>query len=93
MKLTKTTVNYAKRRNIDFCVELDLEVVMIFVAGEDEPFLIYNLKETGCDEYELTFKCHVYGDKIEDLPYWINDNKKLNETIDYLAEYIKGGSV
>jgi hypothetical protein len=89
MKLTKTTVNYAKRRNLDFCVELDLEVVMIFIAGDEEPFLIYNLKETTADNYELTFKCQVYGEKIEDLPYWIKDTKKLNETIDYIAANIK----
>lgn len=84
MKLTKTTVNYAKKRNIDFCVELELDVVMIFKAGEDEPFLIYNLKETSEGEYEMTFKCQVYGDKIEDLPHWINTKEKLNETINYL---------
>ena len=82
MTFTKSNINFAKKHNIDLNIEHEDGFVMFFKQGEDENFLEYLINAEGD---VLTFKCQVYGDKIEDLPAHITSAKQLNEVVKYLA--------
>lgn len=82
MTFTKSNINFAKKHNIDLNIEHEDGFVMFFIAGADEPFLVYLINEEGTI---LTYKGQVYGDKIEDLPAHITSAKQLNEVVKYLS--------
>lgn len=82
MTFTKSNINFAKKHNIDLDINLEGGNVLFFKQGEDENFLEYVINAEGTT---LTFKCQVYGDKIEDLPAHITSAKQLNEVVKYLA--------
>ncbi|KER02841.1 hypothetical protein LGZ99_17310 [Photorhabdus temperata] len=93
MKITKTTINFAAKRNIEintFTDEQDGDVVWFSEINEDgeteaEPmFIMYN------NENDLTWKGNIYLDKSvkEELPATINSEKHLKEVIVFLSQNI-----
>lgn len=85
MNITKSTVNYATRRNIDLAIDNDAGTVLFFIKGQDENFLEYRFN-ADLDNATLHYAFQVYGQKIEDLPAMINDVSTLHRVIDYVSK-------
>lgn len=83
MKFTKANLTFAKKHNIDLDIDYDRGLVQLALKGEEEPVIVYNL---NTEKDELFFKVQCYGEKIEDLPYWINTSKGLNELVKYISK-------
>ena len=82
--LSKTTTNYAERRNIELWVDGDMVHFMHF--DEDGHIemadLVYNIQDGGF------FFDHKNFDELEDLPQWVQDEKHLRLVVDYVATTI-----
>lgn len=91
MKISKTTLNYATKRNLELTFSIweddsgnNQPVVLFWELGEDcEPMFIYNNNEET-----LSYRGYVYLDqKIkEELPATIFDEKQLRNMIDFLSK-------
>lgn len=87
MKFNKANVKFALNHGIQLDINYEDGNVLFFKTGEEENFLEYIL---DTEKDELTFKCQVYGDKIEDLPQWVTTSKQLNEVVKYVSQEFKG---
>jgi hypothetical protein len=81
MKISKTTLNYAAKRDIELVVDENL-VSFYHVDDDSEPSFTYRNEKDG-----LFFMGNVWlnqKDK-EELPSWIKDEKHLREMVDFIA--------
>ena len=97
--VSKTTINYALKRNIDFDIsqpscELDCDnsTILWFIEIEEsgdavcEPFLMYRVNGDGSFSYYSNIYLPAYIK--EELPAHIENEKKLREVIDFLHREI-----
>ncbi|MNF74857.1 hypothetical protein D3C85_1093180 [compost metagenome] len=84
MQISKTTLNYASKRNIEVVIE---EGIAFFYESDNdcEPMFTYNVESDG-----LHYKGNIYlkQEVKEELPAWIKDEKHLRQVIDFLAKNI-----
>lgn len=92
MKLTKTTENYAKARNLAVTVE-DLGnycFVAVWEADNDCEWLFsYRMEDNG----SFSWRGNVYLDQAikEELPATLADEAALRRVLDYVAKELKAG--
>jgi len=82
MKISKTTLNFASKRNIE--LEVSNDVIEFYEAGEDcEPMFTYNNNEET-----LSFRGNVYLKQSikEELPATIFNEKQLRVVISFVSE-------
>ncbi|WP_373942829.1 hypothetical protein L0991_03535 [Vibrio chagasii] len=86
MKISKTTYNFAHRRNVDIIVDED--TISFYPLDDDcgEPAFCYSIQETG-----LFFKSNIWLklEVKEDLPLWIMNEKMLRNLIDFVSPHLK----
>ena len=86
MNISKSILNYAKRRNIELTVENDGSEVWFYEADNDcEPmFIMFN--NADC----LTWKGNIYlkQEVKEELPATISSEAKLKEVLNFLSANI-----
>ncbi|EKH9208433.1 hypothetical protein NB550_12245 [Vibrio parahaemolyticus] len=82
MKVSKTTINYAERRNIELVI--DDESISFFPLNDDsgEPAFVYSIQESG-----LFFKANIWLDSTvkEELPHWIMNEKMLRNVLSFVS--------
>ncbi|MEZ9399278.1 hypothetical protein AB4218_23210 [Vibrio splendidus] len=82
MNISKTTINFAKKKLVELCVDEDS--VSFYPLNDEgvEPALIYSIQDTG-----FFFKSNIWlSDQTkEDLPHWVMDEKMLRRMIDFIA--------
>lgn len=89
MKITKSILNYARRRNLDIVVyddilEDDVLMVCFYELDNDcEWMFSYRVNENG----SLSFNGNIYLQESikEELPAYISDAKKLKEMINFVS--------
>lgn len=87
MKITQTTLNFAKRRGLELTIEEDvndLPILCFWEAGNDcEWMFSYRVNECGT----LNWNGNVYlsQEVKEELPSVIMNEKHLRRVIDFLA--------
>ncbi|QPI17914.1 hypothetical protein POP12_122 [Pectobacterium phage POP12] len=88
MKITKTTLNYAKARNLDITVENfgEGDKVCFWEAGNDCEWMFSYSVEGDI----LTWNGNVYlaDDVKEELPATIFNEKQLRQVIDFVSKEI-----
>ncbi len=82
MNVSKTTINFAARRNIELIVD---ENSITFHQLEDEcgePALIYSIEDDG-----VFFKANIWlsASTKEELPHWIKDEQNLRQVIEFIS--------
>ena len=83
MIISKTTVNFASRRNIEIVTSED--TVHLYSALDDsEPLIIYH---TNADSTLYQF-ANIQLEYVEDLMYWIQTEKQLRQVIDYISKQL-----
>lgn len=82
MNITKTTINFATKRNIELVIDED-KVAFYNMNDDSEPMFFYAIQENA-----LFFKTNIWLSQLvaEELPYWIKDEKHLREVIQYLSD-------
>lgn len=84
MELSKTTLNFAEKRNIELFINEE-GVLDISVMDEECCTDCSAVQYVVSEEGDFTFQAS-FSDQLEDLPYWIRDEKHLREVIEYVAE-------
>jgi GH35 family endo-1,4-beta-xylanase len=83
MNITKTTINFAEKRNLEIIIESD--GITIWDMNDDDEWLA-SYKEGAVG---LFFNaCLMNQNTKEELPYWIQDEKQLRQTIEFLSKEI-----
>ncbi|NOH31026.1 hypothetical protein [Vibrio mediterranei] len=86
MKISKATINFASRRNIELIIDED--TVSFYPLNDDngEPAFIYSKQDTG-----LFFKANIWltPETKEELPYWIMNEAMLRRLIDHVKPEFK----
>lgn len=90
MKITKSLVNYANRRNLDLTVETidGIEMVCFWEKEEESEWLFsYSSNDNG----SLSWHGNVYlkSEIKEELPGTIFDEKQLKAVINFISESLK----
>ncbi len=81
MKITKTTLKYAEKRDLEILIETD-GITIWNINNNDEWIASYKTGTEG-----LFFNaCLMSQETKEELPYWIKDEKSLRRTIDFLSK-------
>lgn len=82
MKVSKTTINYAERRNIELVIDEDS--ISFFPLNDDssEPAFIYSIQDSG-----LFFKANIWLEPAvkEELPHWIMNEKMLRNVLSFVS--------
>ncbi|WP_045405078.1 hypothetical protein [Vibrio jasicida] len=82
MKVSKTTINYAERRNIELVI--DDESISFFLLNDDsgEPAFVYSIQESG-----LFFKANIWLEPAvkEELPHWIMNDQMLRNVLSFVS--------
>lgn len=89
MSISKTTLNYAEKRNLDVTVEIltdKKESIWIWKEeNEMEPIVIYYMNNNG-----FTFHSSILPNDIkEELPHWIKNEKHLREVLNFISKELK----
>ncbi|EMD80173.1 hypothetical protein C408_1389 [Vibrio diabolicus E0666] len=86
MKISKTTFNFAQRRNVELIVDEDTISFYPFDDDCGEPAFSYSIQETG-----LFFKGNIWlkPEVKEDLPHWIMNEKMLRNLIDFVSPHLQ----
>ena len=87
MTISKTTENYALKRNLDVTeMTISTGAMALWIWTEDnecEPALIYTESENG----GWIFHGHFLEQSIkEELPHWIKNEKHLREVLDFISK-------
>ncbi len=83
MNITKTTINYGEKRNLEILIEDN--GITIWDMNDDDEWLV-SYKE-GTDG--LFFNaCLMSQSTKEELPHWIQDEKQLRRVIDFLSKEV-----
>jgi len=87
-KLSKTTLKFAVKRNLDVFVQPadsdNGQQVWIYEEDSDmEPLCIYSVEDTG-----LFLHCNIYltQEQLEEIPYWIKNEKHLRDVVKFIAD-------
>ncbi|MDD9179241.1 MULTISPECIES: hypothetical protein [Aliivibrio] len=82
MKVSKTTINFASRRNIELVI--DDESISFFPLNDDsgEPAFVYSIQESG-----LFFKANIWLKSAvkEELPRWIMNEQMLRNVLSFVS--------
>ncbi|MEZ9619578.1 hypothetical protein AB4264_24110 [Vibrio sp. 10N.261.55.B8] len=82
MKVSKTTINFASRRNIELVIDNDS--ISFFPLNDDngEPAFIYSIQESG-----LFFKANIWLESSvkEELPRWIMNEQMLRNVLSFVS--------
>lgn len=98
MKITQGLQNYAKRRGISLELYNDGEhdrVLFWDINNDNEWLCSYEVQEVrnvdGFYEEGLYYHGNILlsQEEKEELPYWINNDKKLKEVITFLGSTLK----
>ena len=87
LNLTKTTINFAKSRNMDFSEWTDENhpddiKIAVYINNEDcEPDFVITQKD---DQFFLRSNIYLSRDVWEELPYWIKSEKHLRQVLDFI---------
>lgn len=91
MKITKSLVNYANRRNLDLTTHSDSEDgdLLCFWELEEESEWLFSYRVN--DNGSLSWNGNIYLDKEikEELPATIFDEKQLKAVINFISESLK----
>lgn len=85
MELSKTTLNFAEKRNLDLFINDEgvLDVSLMDDEGcTQESIIQYTVGEDG-----LHF-VKQFDDRLEDMPNWIQNEIHLREVLTYIAEAV-----
>jgi len=92
MNITKTTHNYANKRNLEVLVDEQdgISTLSIWEADEDECEWLVSYETSEIQE-GLFFKNNVLfsAELSEELPRWIKDEKHLRQVLDFIGKGIK----
>ena len=84
MTISKTTINYAVKRNLDVTVcEYENELLIWEGDNECEPAVSYMINENGSFTYRAI--SWLSQEIKEELPATINNEKHLREVLNFLA--------
>lgn len=82
MKISKTTINFASRRNIELVIDDDS--ISFFPLNDDngEPAFVYSIQESG-----LFFKANIWLESAvkEELPHWIMNEQMLRNVLSFVS--------
>ncbi|HDM8069015.1 hypothetical protein LCS78_11405 [Vibrio harveyi] len=82
MKVSKTTINFASRRNIELVIDDDS--ISFFPLNDDsgEPAFVYSIQESG-----LFLKANIWleSDVKEELPHWIMNEQMLRNVLSFVS--------
>lgn len=81
MNISKTTINFANKRNVDLFID-DEKVLHLTVDVENNDCTAVNYKI----ENDALFFNLKHDQRLEDLPQWIDSEKGLRQLIDYVAK-------
>ncbi len=90
MNISKTTLNYAIKRNLDVTVDIcdGVTTVMIWDAEDDCEWLVsYKQGENHLGGVFLS-SCLLSQDVKGELPHWIQDEKQLRQVLDFISKSI-----
>lgn len=88
MNISKTTINFSNKRNLDITLESsqksDEGAVWIWLECDDsEPAIIYIVNSDGSLSFQAVI--HTFKSIQEELPAHIKNEKHLREVIAYIA--------
>lgn len=86
MNISKTTVNFARARNLDITVWADnkgepSEYAIWFADDENVPAFIISTGDSG---FYLMTNHQINASVWEDLMYWMRSEKQLRKVLDYI---------
>lgn len=87
--ITKTTVNFAKRHNLDVTIENfgEVDQICVWEANNDcEWMFSYTINANG--SFNWYGNVYLAQDIKEELPATINDEKHLRAVLKFIAENI-----
>ena len=87
MKISKTTEKFANKRKMDVYLNEENSVYISAYSEEhgiDASSVEYEAHEDGSFTFVALFERH-----IEDLPYYVRDEKHLREVVSYIATQTK----
>lgn len=85
---TKTTLNFANKRNIDLTEEDFASTVSIWVTNEHQPSVVYFYNEdTGVYTYKHNFD--LPQEVKEELPATIYGEKQLRQVLTFLVDNVE----
>jgi len=89
MKLTKTTLNHAEKRNM--CINLDEldDVTLITIVSQEETGYEQYLEYIANEDGTFTYKYNeglVSQETKEELPAFIQNEKQLRQVIEFIAK-------
>lgn len=96
MQLSKTTMNFAKKRSLDLYISFadssdkDSNDFLFIDIGEDlsEPTLCYIANKDGSYTFSSLLD-NRYKDLKEELPATIKDEKHLREVLSFISNEVK----
>ena len=83
MNISKTTLNFASRRNIDLFIN-DGQILDISVMDGEGCTNESSVQYLFFDDELFFYKS--FNSNLEDLPNWIQDEKQLRQVIQYISE-------
>ena len=83
--LSKTTTNYAERRNIELWVDGDNELSISIIEEDGHVECAEVVYSVQGGEF---FFVRNHNNKLEDLPHWIQDEEGLRALVDYISTTI-----
>ena len=82
MDISKTTINFATKRNVELVIDEDS--ISFYPLDDDsgEPAFVYSNTQRG-----MFYKSNIWlSQKVkEELPYWIVDQTQLRKLINFVA--------
>lgn len=78
--ISKTTLNYASKRNVELYVTEDGNLDLI--VDPDNNTCSSCQYQVGDNEF---FLVSVFSGDLEDMPYWVQGEWQLRQVIDYVA--------
>ena len=91
MIVTRTTQNFAQRRNLDVTdwtiSDGDIGVAIWHQDDENTPLVVYRPVDIWGD-FQFVYAPGLDLNTQEELPAWVNSEQRLREVIDFLAQEV-----